>query len=94
MLPKTKMTIIMLLKVKRADIMTMTSDMTSFVNLDYFAKTRRMTAAIRSQSASLIQLTMVRVQMEPGEDIHLNTTDTGSSILIRPPVTGSVKMAK
>ena len=83
----------MLLKVKHADITTMTSDMMSFVNLDYFAKIRRMRMAIRSQSARLIQLTTVKVLMEPGEDTHLNTTDTGSSTMTALVATGSVKTA-
>jgi hypothetical protein len=88
------MNIIMLLKVKRADITMMTSDMTSPVNLDFFAKTSRMRVAIGSLSASLTQPTMVRVQMEPGEEAQLSLTDTGSSTKTTLLDIGSVKTAK
>ena len=94
MLPKTKMNIIMLLKVKPVDITMMTSDMTSLVNLDFSARTRRMKVAIQSQSASLTQLTTVKVQMEHGEETRLIPTDTGSSIQMIPLATGSVTMVK
>jgi hypothetical protein len=88
------MNIIMLLKVKHVDITMMTSDMTSPVNLDFFAKTSRMRVAIRSLSASLTQPTMVRVQMEPGEEPQLSLTDTGSSTKTTLLDIGSVKTAK
>ena len=88
------MNIIMLLKVKPVDITMMTSDMTSLVNLDFSARTRRMKVAIQSQSASLTQLTMVKVQMEHGEDPQLNLTDTGSSMMTAQLDIGSVKTAK
>ena len=94
MLPKTKMNIIMLLKVKPADITMMTSDTTSLVNLDFFAKTRRMTVAIQSQFASSTLLITVRVQMELGEETPLNPTDTGSSTMTAQLDIGSVKTAK
>ena len=94
MLPKTKMNIIMLLKVKPVDITMMTSDTTSLVNLDFSARTRRMKVAIQSQSASLTQLTTVKVQMEHGEDTQMNPTDTGSLMMMAQLATGSVKTAK
>ena len=83
----------MLLKVKLADITMMTSDMTSFVNTDFFAQNRKMKMATGRLYVSLTQPTMVRVQMEPGEDIHLNTTDTGSLTMMALVATGSVKTA-
>ena len=88
------MNIIMLLKVKPVDITMMTSDMTSLVNLDSFAKTKRMTVAIGSPFASLTRLTTVKVLMEHGEDPQLNPTDTGSSMMTAQLATGSVKMAR
>ena len=94
MLPKTKMNIIMLLKVKPADITMMTSDTTSLVNRDFFAKIKRMTVAIQSQFASLTQQIMVKALMEPGEEAQMNPTDTGSSTMTAQLATGSVKMAK
>ena len=84
----------MLLKAKPADITMMTSDMTSLVNLDFSARTRRMKVAIQSQSASLTQLTTVKVLMELGEEAQLSLTDTGSSTMITQQATGSVKMVK
>ena len=94
MLPKTKMNIIMLLKVKPADITMMISDTTSLANLDFSARTRRMIVAIQSQSASLTQPTMVKVQMAPGEEALMNQMDTGSLMMMAQLATGSVKMAK
>ena len=94
MLPKTKMNIIMLLKVKPVDITMMTSDMTSLVNLDSFAKTKRMTVAIGSPFASSTQLITVRVLMVLGEETLLNPTDTGSSMMTAQLDIGSVKTAK
>ena len=88
------MNIIMLLKAKPADITMMTSDTTSLVNLDFSARTRRMIVAIQSQSASLTQLTMVKVLMEHGEDPQMNPTDTGSLMMTAQLATGSVKTAK
>ena len=84
----------MLLKVKHADITVMTSDMTSPVNLDFFAKTKRMTVVIRSPFASSTQLITVRVQMELGEEAQMNPTDIGSLMKMAQLATGSVKMAK
>jgi hypothetical protein len=72
----------------------MTSDMTSPVNLDFFAKTRKMTVAIGSPFASSTQLITVRVRMELGEETLLNPTDTGSSMMTALLDIGSVKMAK
>ena len=43
---------------------------------------------------SLTQPTMVKVQMEPGEEALMNPTDTGSSTMMAQLATGSVKMAK
>ena len=43
--------------------------------------------------ASMIQLTTVKVQMEPGEEIQRNPMDTGSSTKTALLDTGSVKTA-
>ena len=43
--------------------------------------------------ASMIQLTTVKVQMEPGEETLLNLTDTGSLTMTALLATGSVKTA-
>ena len=44
--------------------------------------------------ASMIQLTTVKVQMEPGEEIQRNPMDTGSSTKTALLATGSVKTAQ
>ena len=88
------MNIIMLLKVKHADITVMTSDMTSPVNLDFFVKTKRMRVVIGSPFASSTQLITVRVLMVPGWEAQMNPTDTGSSTMTAQLDIGSVKTAK
>ena len=84
----------MLLKVKRADITMMTSDMTSCVNLDFFAQNRKTKMATGRLCVSLTQPTMVKEQMEPGEETQLNPTDTGSLILMDTLDNGSVMMVR
>ena len=84
----------MLQNTKNVAITLMTLDMISLVKKVLPAKTTKMEKAIRSLFASLILPTMVKAQMEPGEEAQLSLTDTGSSTMTAQLVTGSVKTAK
>ena len=88
-----RMSITKQLKVKAVATMMMISNIISPVKMDLSAKNRRMKMEIGPLIASMIQLTTVKVQMEPGEEIQRNPMDTGSSTKTALLDTGSVKTA-
>ena len=81
--PTLEMTLMIPILAKEKNVLRL-----KYVERDLFAQNRRTKMVIGNLFVSLTQRTTAKEQMEHGEGTLLNPMDTGSSILIRPPVTG------